>query len=406
MKKLLLIIFMAMLASASFAQRDFRPGYVIMQSQDTVHGLVDYREGLRKYHTCDFKTSNTAAVRSYTAADVKGYHFINDKFFVSKSVKSHADTVTTVFVEVIVSGKISLYRYDNDFFIAKDTSPLHRLTNEQYETVVNGNRVMGSSNRYIGVLNHFMSDCRNVKSRIARTDLFEKSLTEVVHAYNKCMEAPTVVYKSKLPHAKVTLGLVGGVNVSALSFGNPPQEYLRGNFQRSVAPLGGVSLDIFSPRINQRLSFHAELLYGQADYISFYAVRDKHRTNRHYVRIGTETLQIPVGLRYQFPERKFTPFFTAGLANHYHFNRTTSWTWERQTDDVIQTYEDPAAEMARHQLGLWGGAGFSKRISSAYDLFLEGRYSHTFDGVSANESTQHAHPSISSFQFLFGIRTR
>lgn len=406
MKKLLLIFFTAVVTSTVSAQSDFRHGYVIMHSQDTVHGLVDYREGLRKYHTCDFKTSDAAAVVQYTAAEIKGYHFVNDKFFVSKSIKSHADTVAIVFVEVIVRGRISLYRYDKDFFVSKDESPLHKLTNERYETVINGDRVITSSNRYIGVLNHLMADCRNVKSRIARTDLFERPLTEVVQAYNTCMAAPTVTFKSKLPYAKATLGLVGGAGVSALSFQDPHQQYLQGEFEQSIAPVGGVSVDIFSPRVNQRLSFHAELLYGHDTYVSFFFLRERHYTHRHYVKIDAETLQLPLGIRYHFPEREFTPFFNAGVTSHYHVSRTTSWTWERQTDDVIQTYEDPAVRIGRHQLGLWGGAGVSKKISSAYDLYIEARYSRTLDGVVANESLQHAHPSISSFQILLGIRTR
>lgn len=399
-------MFTGMLTLASFAQSDFRYGYVIMQSQDTVWGLVDYREGLRKYHTCDFKSCDTAAVTQYTAADIRGYRFIDDKLFVSKRIKSYADTVETVFIEVIVGGKISLFRYENQFFVSKDGSAPHKLTNERYETVVNGNRVVTSSNRYIGVLNHLMSDCRGLASRIKSTDLFEKSLTEVVEAYNECMKAPAVIYKSRLPYAKATLGLVGGAGMTRLSFANAHQEYLQGDFEPSIGPLGGVSLDLFSPRVNQRLSFHAELLYGQAHYASFVSIRDRHHTNRHYVRVNVETLEVPLGIRYQFPERTFTPFFNAGATNHYHVSRMTTWTWERQTDDVIQTYEDQPSKMARHQFGLWGGAGVSKRVSSAYDLFIEARYGRTFDGVSTNESLLQAHPSISSFQILVGIRTR
>ena len=96
MKKNVAVFFMSLIASELFAQSDFGWACVIMSSQDTLHGFINDGEGLRKDPSCDFNKSKTAAVGAYIAADIGGYHFVNDKFFVSKRIKSHADTVAAI----------------------------------------------------------------------------------------------------------------------------------------------------------------------------------------------------------------------------------------------------------------------------------------------------------------------
>ena len=64
---------------------------------------------------------------------------------------------------------------------------------------MDGNQVTIPSNRFSGLLNLFLADCAGTKSKIPRTSFTEKSLSNLIEEYNKCMNVPAVIYKSKKP---------------------------------------------------------------------------------------------------------------------------------------------------------------------------------------------------------------
>lgn len=408
MKKVLLIFFALIGVLPLRAQTDFRPGYVVTNENDTLRGLIDYRETATKYETCFFKQSAEASVVKFTAGAIRGYRFLHDKFFVSKAVKSHSDTLETVFAEVIVRGKVSLFRIRDDFYVSKDTSALYKLVNDRQVSQVGGKRVMVESNRFIGVLNFLMSDCDRVKSGVRNAKLYERSLTELTERYNHCRDEKPVTYKSNLPFVDISVGLTAGGSVTDLGFRNSPSpdSPFAGEFKPSVSSIAGAFVDLSSPRVNQRLSFHAGVLYSHSTYHSFHSYRQLYYTDRHYVTLDVKRLQVPFGIRYTFADRKYTPYVSAGLIGSYNFSGDSQWIREREVDKVVETYESKEVGLGKSQAGMWAGFGIRRQIFPSADILLEVRYVNMPGSFRTAEPFSNAGPSVSGLQIMLGIRTK
>ena len=63
------------------SQPDFRPGFVITNSNDTVYGTIDYRGDLMMGHICRFKDKNDT-LTDFSPNDIAAFRFIDSKFYI------------------------------------------------------------------------------------------------------------------------------------------------------------------------------------------------------------------------------------------------------------------------------------------------------------------------------------
>jgi len=258
---------MAMLTIAGHlsAQTDFRPGFIVNNTGDTLRGWVDYRTGVKNFRTCSFKKDGGEPV-TYLPADIRGYGFTNDKRHLSRTVETADKVKEFVFLEVLVSGRASLYKFMNSLYLEKDTS-LVRLSNDAYETYINGQRVVVESKKYIGVLTHMLHDCEKIRAKIPRLHLIEKSMTRIVETYNACVGQASVVYKEKKPWIALKPAIYGGLEISTVSIrGTAELDYFNTDTHAASSPLAGLSADIEFPRINERFSLHVGVSYSGTRY--------------------------------------------------------------------------------------------------------------------------------------------
>jgi hypothetical protein len=384
MKRLILLIIPICLAEFSFSQTDYRKGFVITNARDTLFGLVDYREGVKSYRSCNYKSSKTQNLVTYEPNNIIGYGFENDKLFQSREILIKDQPSQVVFLEVIVRGLVSLYKFEDIFFIEKGNDGLKQLINETEEVFVDGKRLLKNTNHHIGTINMLVFDCAEISTKVQKTELNEKSLTNLIEDYNRCKGGPNITFKAKKPWTKAIVGVTGGLNVSQLNFDAIlGYEHLAGDFEISKSPVIGISLDIFSPRLSERFSFHGDLLYLTSKYYNYSLFNNSSSTERNYVTIELQQLKIPIGIRYTFPKREFTPYFNVGLSSTIHLSSNSKWVQEIESNSVVQTYNNQALTINANQLGLWGGCGVSKSVNSKINAFIELRYERT-DGVSQN----------------------
>src|SRR5688572_858104 len=153
------------LASIAAVGSDFREGYVVLNSNDTITGLVDYVKSNSAYRSCYFKASDTVKIIKYKPAEIKGYGFLFDKIFVSRDVQGNDEMQERVFLSVIISGLVTLYQFDDAFYLEKDDQSLHKLSNETYESVIDGKAILKNTNRHIAILNMLMPDLPQLQDR-------------------------------------------------------------------------------------------------------------------------------------------------------------------------------------------------------------------------------------------------
>jgi hypothetical protein len=409
--RLLLIILVASIATVGFSQTDFRKGYIITNSLDTLFGLVDYREGAKAYRSCDFKEGKGQDIITYSPAEIIGYGFINNKFFESGEILAVNRILKSVFLEVIVKGEVSLYRYEGTYYVEKkDDEILQPLYNKQTVEFVDGRRVLKSSNRHISTLNIMLFDCIEMRPRLQRVKLMERDLANLIEEYNRCKGSPVIVYKARKPWVKSTFGVVGGVQASSLEFNTEASghDHLVGSFHGSKSPVAGLSVTVSSPRLSERLAFHGDLIYLSSRYYHFSLFENNLSIKRNYVTIEIEQLKVPISARYTFPERKFTPYFDLGISSTFHLAARSTWVQEVESNQVVETFRNEALSISDNQFGVWGSFGVSKSLYlGRISTFIELRYEQT-DGISQKYvgSQSRVNSTIQNYQVIFGFRTK
>jgi hypothetical protein len=132
--------FILLLPFLSKAQSNYKPGYVVTLSGDTLKGYIDYREWEINPKQFSFKKDQGAAVEKYNintcnAFDINGFEYFQ-KYIVSVSqnpvdpvvITASSDTssiIDTVFLSIVTKGKrLNLYRLTdhikNHIYIAEN----------------------------------------------------------------------------------------------------------------------------------------------------------------------------------------------------------------------------------------------------------------------------------------------
>ena len=104
----LVVIFFLILAGNSYAQ--YKPGYIIMNESDTLHGYVRWI-GEKIYH----KPTKRDLSDTYDLDDIEAFG-IMDREFERQCVLAYIDRFPQEmcgFLELVEKGYISLYRFDN-----------------------------------------------------------------------------------------------------------------------------------------------------------------------------------------------------------------------------------------------------------------------------------------------------
>jgi hypothetical protein len=64
------------------AQSDFRNGYVITNSNDTLFGLADYKENRSNAKKCIFIKEGSSEKVEYSPNDINAYRFLDGKLLI------------------------------------------------------------------------------------------------------------------------------------------------------------------------------------------------------------------------------------------------------------------------------------------------------------------------------------
>ena len=235
-KKWILIIGFVIFSNVCFSQYDFRRGFIITKSNDTITGFIDYANPDISSKYCYFKKDSLSKTTEYTPTDLKAYSFTNSKYFVSKGVNIENDTAF-LFLEFLLKGVINLYYCSESnkeyYFIEKDYM-LYPLTNNEVKVNIVGQSKVKSSDNYIGILNWLMGDGADFSKEIYSTKFDHSSLIQLTKDYHNrvCKDNECIVYykkQKKLNDTKwqINYGFLIEYVLSRLTRGNVWLSYLQ-----------------------------------------------------------------------------------------------------------------------------------------------------------------------------------
>ncbi|OKL39853.1 outer membrane beta-barrel protein [Pontibacter flavimaris] len=365
MKQLYITLTFLFICSLSFAQKSFQPGYIV-QHGDTVRGLVDYRGAMRSSVVTTFKQQESAAEQTFTPHDITAYGFDSgQKHFEAFDIPVTAGADTTkerVFLDVLVKGRASVYYYRDSFhkdryFLKKEAQPLIELIYEEIKLKdLNSGKLYKAEKRdYTNTIAVAFADCEKIRASRYKDLMFTASaLADITEAYNQCVGDGAPTQKAGRKKSKLTFAPALTYTSSTFTLKGDEHPVSQGKYKNeSVGLGGGITANVTIPRLNEKLSLQADLLYMPFRQTASFNHRNNLGFNYAYdVVFDVDYLKVPVQLMYTYPNGRIRPYVSAGLVNNMAVQVTQQAT---RTD-----YYDPDEPRVREQEA-FGEGGFRKR---------------------------------------------
>ena len=273
-----------------YAQTDFRPGYIINSTGDTLYGEIDYRGDLLMSSVCKFKDGNGKVV-DYHPNNIVAFRFVDSKYYVSREIDNKK-----VFMEYLIKGEVNIYyirdKKGDHYYIDKEDERLTKIPYEEGIKRVDNKDMYYKSTKHIGFLKYYMKDAPELQTRIQSVRKPEhQNLIKLAEDYHNavCKGESCVIYEKKQPFLKVNFEGVGGV----VNFENE-EDIIDKYYIQS-----GVIARFWMPRTNEKIYFKTGFLYSQAE----------EADGKKY-----EYLKIPTHLEYIAPKTyKIRPSISIGV---------------------------------------------------------------------------------------------
>ena len=296
MKRLILSMVLFALSITAYTQTDFKPGYIIKNDGDSIHGLLDFRDADIMSKRCVFIADNQTEEQTFLPGEIESFTFDGGKYFISKTVND-----VSYFLEYLVKGKVSLYSRKQNvstyYYIDKDTCGIIEIPYEEGVRYKGDTAYYYKSNKHIGILKYYMSDAEMLDKNIVNLQRPQrKELISLAKNYHNlvCNDYQCIVYEKKLPLLRVDPQLVFG--------------YTRFSEKSELAKVlnnvetYGMLLHFWVPYLGERLFLKTGYIAMNAKYI-----------NITEFGIATRVLKIPLQIEYLYPKGIIRPRVSAGF---------------------------------------------------------------------------------------------
>ena len=288
-------ILLAVTFSFSFAQSDFRKGFIVTSEGDTLSGLIDYRGDLLMGDQCTFRVSEEEDPKVYAPGELREYFFDGGKHFVSRKVKRGER-----FLQILFKGAIDLYytRYidKSTYFIDKSGLSLVELPYDESIIDMNQSKYEFKSTKHIGILLHYMSDAPSMEKEIIElTTPTDADLLNLVKKYSETVgnAKESVEFANNRTKFVIDAGVATGLVMTK----NTSVTLATRNLQY------GIYLQVWVPGANEKVFVRTGVSKG-------WIMAEKYFEHEY---VAVDVYKIPIIFQYQYPRGKVRPRFGYGF---------------------------------------------------------------------------------------------
>ncbi|MEM9981403.1 MAG: hypothetical protein AAF734_02830 [Bacteroidota bacterium] len=399
-------------------QKNFVGGYIISLEDDTLRGMIDFRNSEKNPSQVLFK--QRGQIEKYSPQEIRQFG-VKGEVYVSASIEKEISPdylselnalpdvkleKDTVFLQSIIEGDKSLYFFKSekrkDNFYIEEDGTYTLLLHKRYFKEINGKKIISHNRSYISQLSAYLQDCTQLNQSLSKTEYSLKSLRKLFEAYYECKDEK-ILFENNIEKIPPEFGMVAGVSLTNVSFsgdGGAFTTVVNADYPTSLNFMGGIYFNLIRTKNAGKWSLYNELSvvsYNfEGDYTDFdFTTRDDiftfTRTEINYTYLKLYTL-----LRFKYPINQFALYLNAGISNGYVIASRNYALEDRQFMTSLVTTEGEGIEGARdYEQGLVVGLGgqFKK-------FTLEARYERS-NGVSPSDGLN---SPVDRFQFLLGYR--
>jgi len=357
------------------AQSNYKSGYIITNSNDTIRGLIDFRTDKMNSSYCRFKLSKDANEKIYYPDDIFGYMFINEvKYYVSRTITIDNKT-EKVFLEYLVQGLKDLYYYplNNGYYFIEDKDGKMISFTKKSDEIVDNKYI--EDKKYIGALIYTFQDCESILKNIDKTEFDRGDMIRLTKKYHTQMCSPgeeCIVFENDYKKKFIEIGgaLYGGLQLVDYVFKNTDLTIF--NSAKSLSPVIGGQFSVTSPRMMKSLSFQIDVSLAEIKGITDRSGLDFDMLPYRYKRYKFNSLISTgiMGLKYTYMKGKWQPFIEAGICYSLLFHSSSSFYCEAITFDHI-THEttDNYQPVPPNMYGLNCGIGLTRQLKNKHSIF-------------------------------------
>lgn len=362
-----------------FSQANYIPGFVIKNDNDTLFGLVDYRNWEKNPDQIRFKINGEDDPVSFGPLDIVEFS-VADEIYVSGIVEVEISPIVTdkldqnpelslevdtTFLQTIIRGEKSLYHNKSadgksNFYIQQDNG-FELLVYKKYLSNLNGTRIINENNKYRNQLVFYFRDCPTLRLKMEGASYNQKSLIKLFQNYYECTPQE-MDFQKEIDKIKVEIGALAGVSTTTLYFLGPTLLYnyqVNTEFKPSLNPTFGMFVDFILPRNQGKWSIYNELQFttyrfeGKFEDIESEDIQTIITTELSYPYLKLNNL-----IRFKFPIGSLYIFLNGGMSNGFSLGETNYRKEEIKFYTTQRIVEGEAIQYVReHEQGYVVGIG-------------------------------------------------
>ena len=371
-KIILLVLYCSFPFKTLIAQDNYRPGYIITNSNDTIKGLIS-KLNINTFTKCLFKKSVTDKSTEYLPGDIAAYRFNDDgKYFISK-VTVTPDGNKAYFLEYLIKGKANIYYMRDNvdhYYIETDNNKILELSEPDTKIEKKDGTTYIKPSSYKGKLKFMLAGCPEIYAEIENTKLFAPELIKLAKDYHLkvCNSESCIVFEKKANPVKAHIGFFTGLSLNSFNF----VDVRYSNF--GLGALLGCKLELenmfFS---NEQSSLQVELVLQKYSKYTFSNDQTEYNyfTPTYYegtyiknFDINTLALKIPVLYKYMFSFDKIRPYAGAGITNQFILSQNSNL-------DINHFKEAYGNSIPFYHFGFIGCFGSKYMLKNNHNVFLE-----------------------------------
>lgn len=343
------------------AQENFVPGTIITNQDDTLQGLIDFRDWADSPETFRFKKSRESVVQTFTPHTLKSVSVENTEYICRQVIidKTPVDLwklglgyvqlleKDTIALKAIVVSEvgISLYSYSakekNHFFAIYGDSIVELLYIYYYDEKLKS----GIKNaEYKNQLARITKKCPKLLGKIDRCRFTSNEIASIIIDFNKC-EANDISYQFIKPKTQEYFGLMVGVSKTKITFttGDSGPGYGRAEYSYGNGYNAGLFYDLDFEGRRQTLWLNTELVFNKFSSHGFAAYTSGSFYREEEINFDILDALLTMALKVQMNTPKFKPYFKIGFGGTYSI--TNDNTQEIMEENIyIHTIENYTLE--------------------------------------------------------------